>query len=81
MKTLSTSRNLIVLVVLLCLAVLAALWLASSAPPSAAASQASAFIQSGGSTSDVLPSASDASEVYTHATAPSLRRTATPSIF
>ena len=81
MKTLFTPRNSIGLVVPLCLVALAAVWLANSAPPSVAASQASAFIQSGGVTSDVLPSASDTTELYGHAAAPGVRRTATPPTF
>ena len=81
MRTLSIPRHLIVLVVVLCLAALAALWLASSTPPNAAHVQASAFIESGGATNDLPPTVPDATEAFKHATAPSSRGAAPASTF
>ncbi len=81
MKTLTTPRTLTVLVLMLCLAALAAVWLASSTPPNVAASQASAFIQSGGVTSDLPPGMSDPTEPARHAVAPSIRGVTPASMF
>lgn len=81
MTTFFAPRTPIVLAAVLCLAALSALWLASSPSPGLNDSQASAFIQSGGLTSDSPPGASDAAEVFRHATAPRVRGTAAAPTF
>ena len=63
--------TIVMLVVAFCAAAAIGAWESISPSPTEAVEQRSAFVQSGGATSDVDPSVPDASSALSHARAPS----------